>query len=196
MKIYHYDPETRFLTNEGVADPSPVDAGDWLVPAHASAAVPPEITDPTKIARYDLLAGGWEVADRPAPPPEPEAVVLTLDEERAAAQDRIDAYAASFIPHAQMIAEYMLASYAARDWLCDTGAKPAPLRVQALAKAKELTNRNAAKLVLDGWDLAVARADRIGAARITAKDHLRLATSLDEVHSAEEEGREQIEEVA
>lgn len=193
MKIHHYDPDTRFLIGEGVADAVLHVPGEWLIPAHATDAVPPEITDPDRVARFDPQSGGWEVAERPAPqqPSEEPKMLGTLEQEIVAAEQRVDLFAAPFIAPAHLATEYMMAAAAARAWLSDTSAAP-PLRVVALAKAKDLTNRNAAKHVLDRWDQAALVADAVGAARITAKASIREAEDFDELEEAERAGKEAV----
>lgn len=69
MKIYHYHPETGVFIGEGIADPSPLEPGAWLVPAHATEVAPPEVGEGMEAA---LIEGAWEV--RPIPEPEPEAI--------------------------------------------------------------------------------------------------------------------------
>lgn len=44
MKIYHYDFESGVYLGEGVADPSPLEEGVWLIPAQATEIAPPKIS--------------------------------------------------------------------------------------------------------------------------------------------------------
>lgn len=55
MKIYNYNPETGEFIGESLADPDPLDAGNWLVPANAVTVQPPSA--PNKAAVY--LTGEW-----------------------------------------------------------------------------------------------------------------------------------------
>lgn len=57
MKIYHYHEKTGLLLGEGMADPSPLEPGNWLIPAHATNVEPPEHVEGS--TRH-FVAGGWE----------------------------------------------------------------------------------------------------------------------------------------
>jgi hypothetical protein len=78
MQIWHYDPDSGLLLGDGIADPSPLEPGVWLVPAHATTAAPP---DP--VADKDIIWDGaaWILHDHPLPPeipaplPEPPPAV-------------------------------------------------------------------------------------------------------------------------
>lgn len=64
MKIFHYDEQTGELIGEGVADPDPLDVGNWLIPAHATDIEPPnEVTGSTR----HFIARGWEYREIPPP---------------------------------------------------------------------------------------------------------------------------------
>lgn len=75
MKIYHYQENTGELIGEGVADHDPLEAGCWLVPAHATNVAPPENVEGS--TRH-FVAGGWEYREIPPPPPEPVPVWVPL----------------------------------------------------------------------------------------------------------------------
>jgi len=74
MKIFHYHPETGVFLGEGLADPSPLEPDVWLIPAHATNATPPVISDGEYLVWSN---GGWQLQSIPEPepelePPEPE----------------------------------------------------------------------------------------------------------------------------
>ncbi len=68
MQIFHYDPTTRQLTGEGVADADPMQPGEWLLPAHSTATPAPTVAR-GQAAVYDATADAWAIVDVPAPPP-------------------------------------------------------------------------------------------------------------------------------
>lgn len=41
MNIYHYHPGSGAFVESGIADPDPLDAGNWLIPANATTTPPP-----------------------------------------------------------------------------------------------------------------------------------------------------------
>jgi hypothetical protein len=53
--IYNYDPANGHFLNTGKADPSPLEPGVWLVPAHATTATPPQGVPAEKL-RWDGTA--------------------------------------------------------------------------------------------------------------------------------------------
>jgi hypothetical protein len=71
MNIYHYHPNTQQLIAAGVADPSPLEPGKWLVPAHATELEPPaEVEGKTR----HFVGGQWvyqDIAQPQTPPPPP-----------------------------------------------------------------------------------------------------------------------------
>jgi hypothetical protein len=83
MKIFHYHPETGAFLGDGVADPSPLEPGVWLIPAHATAEEPPAHEDDEQLVWADAA---WQVQLIPEPEPEPEpAPVLTPEQKLEAA---------------------------------------------------------------------------------------------------------------
>ena len=66
MKIFHYHPETGALLGEGTADPSPLEPGEWLLPAHATAIEP---LHPNNNEQVIWVNNNWQL--RPIPEPEP-----------------------------------------------------------------------------------------------------------------------------
>jgi hypothetical protein len=69
MNIYHYHPETGLYLGQGVADPSPLEPGVWLIPAHATSTEPPAVEDGEQTVWLD---DAWTVQPIPEPPAEPE----------------------------------------------------------------------------------------------------------------------------
>ena len=69
MKIFHYHPETGVFLGEGMADSSPLETDVWFIPAHATAAEPPEPGDGKQVVWIDST---WRVQLIPIPEPEPE----------------------------------------------------------------------------------------------------------------------------
>lgn len=58
MDIWNYHPTTGELIGPGVADPNPVELGEWLLPAHATPIEPPA-PDEGHIAVFS--GSGWSV---------------------------------------------------------------------------------------------------------------------------------------
>ena len=77
MNIYHFNPETGAFLGVGTADPSPLEEGVWLIPAHATAEQPPT---PTEGQQAVFVAGAWQLQEIPAvPEPEPEIEPQSVD---------------------------------------------------------------------------------------------------------------------
>ena len=69
MKIYHYKEDNQEYIGESVADPDPLDVGNWLIPAHATTVESPEeVEGKTR----NFINGEWVYVDIPV---EPEPVV-------------------------------------------------------------------------------------------------------------------------
>jgi hypothetical protein len=68
MIVYHFHPETgAFLNTSSEADPSPLEPGVFLIPANATAKLPPSPANPKKqqaVFRDDT----WSIEDIPVPP--------------------------------------------------------------------------------------------------------------------------------
>jgi hypothetical protein len=62
--VYRFHPETREYLGTDLADESPLEPGVWLVPAHATELMPPDIA-PGKVARF--ATGYWVVENRRSP---------------------------------------------------------------------------------------------------------------------------------
>lgn len=72
MKIYHYDFESGVYLGEGVADPSPLEEGVWLIPAQATEIAPPKIS----FGKYAAFKGGkWTLHTIIETQPEPTELV-------------------------------------------------------------------------------------------------------------------------
>lgn len=56
MQIYHYHPTTHEFLGTSVADPSPLEPGAWLIPAHATQVIPPM---PQAGTVRKFIAGAW-----------------------------------------------------------------------------------------------------------------------------------------
>lgn len=72
MKIYNYHPETFEYLGEGLADPNPLEPGNWLIPASSVTFPPPDHIE-GKLRYFEN--GSWVYKD---PPPEPEKYELKL----------------------------------------------------------------------------------------------------------------------
>lgn len=60
LKIFNYHPVTLALLSVGQADPSPLEPGKWLIPAHATPEEPPE---PMEGKALHFVDGKWEQRD-------------------------------------------------------------------------------------------------------------------------------------
>lgn len=86
MQIFHYHPANFEYLGPGIADPSPLEPGSWLIPGYATAIDPP-VPVVGKVRRF--VAGAWEYADVVEAPLDPE-YEPTLEEVKAAKMDRIN----------------------------------------------------------------------------------------------------------
>jgi len=68
MKIYNYHPDTYEYLGEGVADPDPLEPGNWLIPGSSVTFSPPDPVEGKKIHFED---GAWVYKDIPPPPENP-----------------------------------------------------------------------------------------------------------------------------
>jgi hypothetical protein len=69
MKVFQTD-HNGFLVGETVADPDPMDDGNWLIPGGCVEQEPPTLSTGQ---RAQFFGGAWLVVDpEPAPEPEPE----------------------------------------------------------------------------------------------------------------------------
>lgn len=92
MQVYQTDPE-GFYVGPAVADPDPLDDGNWLIPAGCVTEAPPTLSDGQ---RAQFANGAWVVVDpEPVvePEPEPELPPTKADQEglrRSAYQQEAD----------------------------------------------------------------------------------------------------------
>ena len=63
-KVYSYHPETQVYVGWGWADESPLEPGEWLIPAHSTLEAPPSIPDGYQARRSN---GAWVLELVPAP---------------------------------------------------------------------------------------------------------------------------------
>lgn len=77
MIIYNYHPQTGRFLQSSEADPSPLEEGVYLIPAHATEIQPPIV----EAGEYVVFVGDtWQVMKEPIPEPEPMPLPLTLIE--------------------------------------------------------------------------------------------------------------------
>lgn len=63
LAIFHYHRTTGECLGQGVADPDPLQEGQWLIPAFATAVAPPH-AGPNEAAVFDTATDRWSaVAD-------------------------------------------------------------------------------------------------------------------------------------
>lgn len=86
--IHHYHPDTGAYVGSSEADRDPLDADNFLLPAHATTAEPPQ----PGLGFFAAWNGSaWELRDEPTPPPEPAPYVPTRAEQIRARLGQIDA---------------------------------------------------------------------------------------------------------
>lgn len=92
VTIYHFDPVTRTLRGQSVADESPLEPGVFLIPANATGLVPPDVP-PGKYAAFD--GERWQLLDDVGPVPEviAETPEQTIARYEAALDAHLDATA-------------------------------------------------------------------------------------------------------
>jgi len=76
MQIYHYHPATFEYLGPGMADPSPLELGAWLVPGSATTISPPAPVA-GKVRRF--VNGAWALHTPTAPPADPEYTPSILE---------------------------------------------------------------------------------------------------------------------
>lgn len=83
MKIYNYDRQTGVFLGASVAEPNPMEPGNFLVPAFSTAIAPPAAVGNEK-ATFNAVKGRWAVVEAPAqtPTPTPELEAVTFEEKR------------------------------------------------------------------------------------------------------------------
>lgn len=79
MKIYNYDPATGRYLGTSMADPNPMEPGEFLLPAHATFEAPPEAEGKEPICR----AGVWGL--EPIAVPEPVVIPTITPEQQMVA---------------------------------------------------------------------------------------------------------------
>jgi hypothetical protein len=69
MKVYSYNWATGEYIGETEADFSPLEPGEWLIPAYATPKAPPDMNEfPGKRACFDVEKDDWVIENIPAPP--------------------------------------------------------------------------------------------------------------------------------
>lgn len=159
-----------------------------------------EITSEQHAALLDGQSQGQRIAsDGSGFPLLLAAPVPTTEELKESAQAGIDAHFEQLycqvVPNSAIAAEYNAAYASAKEWLLDP-KRDAPERVKALAEGYDLTNLQAAQLVVDKWTEAQSLAfDLRGAARLRAKTAIRSAKEAEGVDAAFVAGRLAMEQV-
>ncbi|MGJ4855496.1 hypothetical protein AB4037_23475 [Labrys sp. KB_33_2] len=76
MQIWNYEASTGALVGPGMADPCPIEAGNFLIPANATTAPPPEFDPETETCIF--ADGSWSLLPLPeqASSPKPDLAAL------------------------------------------------------------------------------------------------------------------------
>jgi hypothetical protein len=82
MIIYHYHPETKQYITSGLADPSPLEKGVYLIPAHSTNIQPPTSIE-GKIITFDVINNKWvQIIPEFIPQNDNEKLPVTNDEKK------------------------------------------------------------------------------------------------------------------
>jgi hypothetical protein len=94
MQIFNYDPITRALIGAGIADENPLEPGEFIIPAYATAVAPPNVP----AGKYAAFDSAWQLLDAVGPVAEviAETQEQTIARYTAALDAHINATAAMY----------------------------------------------------------------------------------------------------